>query len=81
MGTRGEGETAMPDQARPRAEARTAPDLGIILSATGALIAIVAIGSGIAALLPDPDVWQLASAFLAPASLAFVAWWWATQKV
>lgn len=71
----------MPNQARRSGDVKTLPELSSILGATGALVAIAAIGSGIAALLPDPDVWQLTSAFLAPASLAFVAWWWATQKV
>jgi hypothetical protein len=52
-----------------------------ILGTSLALLAVVAIGSAIVTVLPDPDTWQVAAAYLAPASLAFAAYWWIAQKL
>ena len=57
------------------------PEIINMLGTAGAVLAVVATGSGIYSLLPDPDVWQTAAAYLAPASLAFVAYWWVAQKI
>jgi hypothetical protein len=43
--------------------------------------AVIAVGTGMAALLPHPQAWEIAAAYLAPASLAFVAYWWNAQKL
>ena len=41
---------------------------------------LVVMGAGIAALLPEPSLWQVISAFLAPAGLAFLVHWWNAQE-
>jgi hypothetical protein len=57
------------------------PELANILGTSGAILAVVATGSAISALLPSPDAWQVAASYLAPASLAFAVYWWVSQKV
>jgi len=57
------------------------PEFVNILGTSGAILAVVAAGSGIVSLLPDPNAWQFAAAYFAPASLAFAAYWWIAQKL
>jgi hypothetical protein len=66
---------------RGRPAIRLAPELTNILGTSGAILAVVAAGSGIVAVLPDPTVWQTAAAYAAPASLAFAIYWWIAQKL
>jgi hypothetical protein len=47
----------------------------------GAALGVLAAGSAIAAVLPEPTLWMLAAAYLAPASLAFAIHWWISQRV
>jgi hypothetical protein len=46
-----------------------------------AALGVVAVGAGLSAALPEPSPWLTASAYLAPASLAFAAYWWMAQKL
>jgi hypothetical protein len=48
--------------------------------AAGAAAAVLASGAAIAAVLPEPSLWQQAAAFLAPAGLAFLVHWWNAQQ-
>ena len=57
------------------------PELTNIIGISGAAIAVVAIGSVIAAVLPRPDMMQVVAAYGLPASLAFAVYWWLAQKV
>jgi len=45
-----------------------------------ATVGVVAAGAGLAAALPQDSPWLTASAYLAPASLAFAAYWWMAQR-
>lgn len=67
--------------ARDRSGARLPPELVNILGTSGAILGVVAVGSAIMAVLPNPDTWQTAAAYLGPASLAFAAYWWVAQKL
>lgn len=67
--------------ARERARFRAPPELVNILGTSGAILAVVAAGSAIVSVMPDPTVWQFASAYLAPASLAFAVYWWIAQRL
>ena len=66
---------------RERGRFRPPPELVNILGTSGAILGVVATGSAIVSVLPDPSVWQFASAYLAPASLAFAVYWWIAQKI
>jgi len=65
---------------RERPGVRLSPDMAKMLGASGAFVAVAALGSAIVAVLPEPSALQVAAAYLAPASLAFVAYWWVAQK-
>jgi hypothetical protein len=45
-----------------------------------ALAVVVAAGAGLSSVLPQSAPWLTAAAWLAPAGLAFAAYWWAAQK-
>ncbi|MDE2487279.1 MAG: hypothetical protein KGO51_07770 [Alphaproteobacteria bacterium] len=49
--------------------------------AAAAIAFVVAAGAGLSSVLPDPSPWFTAAAYLAPAGLAFAAYWWIAQKV
>jgi hypothetical protein len=66
---------------RERSGVRFPPELVNILGTSAALLGVVALGSAIVAVLPHPDTWQTAAAYLAPASLAFAAYWWIAQRL
>jgi hypothetical protein len=68
---------------RRRAFLQVAPKELVTMGGTAvAALAVVATGAGIAAALPDPaSPWLVASAYLAPASIAFAAYWWIAQKL
>lgn len=66
---------------RDRSGSRLPPELLNILGTSAAILAVVALGSAIVAVLPHPDTWQTAAAYLAPASLAFAIYWWVAQKL
>jgi hypothetical protein len=57
------------------------PEMVNILGTSGAILAVVSAGSAIVSVLPDPNVWQFAAAYGAPAGLAFAAYWWIAQKL
>ncbi|HEV2532903.1 hypothetical protein [Phenylobacterium sp.] len=42
---------------------------------------VIAAGAGLSAVLPATSPWLTAAAWLAPAGLAFAAYWWAAQKL
>ena len=65
---------------RDRHGLKLSPELASILGFSAAAVVVVVVGSGIVAVMPDPNVWQIAAAYLAPASLAFVARWWMDQE-
>ncbi|MEO8114358.1 MAG: hypothetical protein ABI655_08260 [Phenylobacterium sp.] len=53
-----------------------------ILGTAGALFAVVAVGALISATLPPgASVWLSAAAYLVPASIAFVGYWWVAQRL
>ena len=62
---------------RARALPKPPPEL---IHAAGAFAAVIASGAAIAAVLPEPSLWQQAAAFLAPAGLAFLIHWWNAQQ-
>lgn len=66
---------------RSRTGFKLPPEIANIVGTAGAIFAVVAVGSGIVAVLPDPSLWQTAAAYLAPAGLAFAAYWWIAQKL
>lgn len=70
----------MQTTARGRGRMKASPELANILGISAIAVAVVAVGSGIVALLPDLTIWQVASAYLAPASLAFLVHWWNAQQ-
>jgi len=45
-----------------------------------AFAAVVAMGAGLSSVMPAASPWLTAAAWLAPAGLAFAAWWWAAQR-
>jgi hypothetical protein len=68
-------------QVREEAGIRMPPEIVNIIGAVGAVLAVIASGSAIVSLLPQPDAWMTAAAYLAPASLAFAVYWWVSQRV
>ena len=68
-------------QARRQSWVKLPPEVTNILGVSGIILAVVAIGSAISAVLPDPDAWQVAASYVAPASLAFAIHWWMSQKL
>ena len=68
-------------QAREGAGVRVPPEIVNIVGTAGAILAVVAGGSAIVSVLPQPDAWMTAAAYLAPASLAFAVYWWVSQRV
>lgn len=66
---------------RERSGLRLPPELVNILGTSAALLGVVATGSAIVAVLPSPDVWQFAAAYLAPGGVAFAIYWWIAQKL
>jgi hypothetical protein len=62
-----------------RARARILPRPELV-HAAGAAAVVLASGAAIAAVLPEPSLWQQAAAFLAPAGLAFLVHWWNAQQ-
>jgi hypothetical protein len=72
----------MTDTTERRAVWRKAPpEIVNILGTSGAILAVVAVGSAIVSRLPEPDAWQFAGAYIGPASLAFAVYWWVAQKL
>lgn len=66
---------------KARARGRIPAEITNILGTSAAILAVVATGSAIVAAWPDLTVWQSAGAYLAPAALAFAAYWWIAQKL
>jgi hypothetical protein len=60
---------------------RVPAELITIGGAVVAIFFVVAAGLGLSSVLPDPSPWLVAAAYLAPASLAFAAYWWVAQRV
>lgn len=51
-----------------------------VVGTTLAALAVIAMGAGLSRVLPAPTLWQTVAAYLAPASLAFAAYWWMAQR-
>lgn len=68
-------------QARRQSWVKLSPEISNILGVSAVAVVVVAIGSAISAVLPNPDVWQVTASFVAPASLAFAVHWWMSQKL
>ncbi|MFN3514584.1 MAG: hypothetical protein ACK41C_16185 [Phenylobacterium sp.] len=61
---------------------RVPPEVVNVAGTAAAIFAVVAAGAGIVSLLPDQaSPWLVASAYGAPAGLAFLAYWWIAQKL
>jgi hypothetical protein len=60
---------------------RAPVEMGAVGAAALAILFVIAAGTGLASILPDPTPWLVAAAYLAPAGLAFTAYWWAAQKL
>lgn len=68
-------------QARPVRARQIPKELVAIAGFGAAIFAVVAAGSMISAALPEPvSPWLVASAYLAPASMAFAIYWWIAQR-
>jgi hypothetical protein len=68
----------MPDNsARKR---RMPVEIAQVGAGAAAFALVVAAGAGLSSVLPDTSPWLTAAAWLAPAGLAFAAWWWAAQR-
>ena len=64
-------------QGKPARVRQVPKELVTIVSFAVALFAVVGAGSMISAALPGPvSPWLVASAYLAPASMAFAIYWW-----
>jgi hypothetical protein len=59
---------------------RTAADLLTILGGLAAAGFVIGMGACLSSVLPHPTAWLTACAYLAPAALAFAAYWWITQR-
>ena len=60
---------------------RKAVDLRCVARIAAALLLGVIVASAITVFMPDGvSRWMRASGYLAAASLAFTAWWWAVQR-
>jgi hypothetical protein len=60
--------------------ARMPAEIVTIVGAGAAIFFVVASGLGLSSVLPDPSPWLIAAAYLAPAGLAFAAYWWVAQR-
>ena len=49
--------------------------------AAAAILAVVGAGAGLSSALPEASPWLTAASYLAPAGLAFAAYWWIAQKL
>jgi hypothetical protein len=61
---------------------RHAPlEMAHILGLAAAFLVVVVTGAVISAALPEQSAdWMFGAAYLAPASLAFAAYWWIAQR-
>ena len=66
---------------RGRSGGKLPTELLNILGTSAAILGVVATGSAIVSVMPDPNTWEFAAAFLAPASLAFAVYWWIAQRL
>jgi hypothetical protein len=55
-------------------------EMAQVAAGAAAFAVVVAMGAGLSSVVPAPSPWLTAAAWLAPAGLAFAAWWWATQR-
>ena len=55
-------------------------DMGAVGGIAVALLFVGLAGAGLSSILPDRTPWLVACAYLAPASLAFTAYWWLAQR-
>ena len=60
---------------------RIPPEIANIAGTSAAILGVVVTGSAIAAAWPHMTAWQFAGAYLAPAAVAFAAYWWIAQKL
>lgn len=68
-------------QVRPRTGIKLPAEVVNIVGTSAALAAVVGIGSAVVSVLSDPSAWEFAAAYLAPGSIAFLAYWWIAQKL
>ena len=66
---------------KARTGVRIPAEITNIVGTSAAILAVVATGSAITAVWPHLTAWQFAGAYLAPASVAFAAYWWIAQKL
>jgi hypothetical protein len=64
----------------PERRGRSATDLLALAAGAAALAFVVGAGACLSAVLPHPTPWLTACAYIAPAALAFAAYWWMAQK-
>lgn len=58
------------------------PDVLNVMGVVTAVVAVVLLGAGFASVLPQGGApWLVAAAYGAPAGLAFLAYWWAAQRL
>ncbi len=62
-------------------KSRVSAEVLNIGGAAAAVVTVVGMGAGLSAALPNPSPWLSAAAYLAPAGLAFAAYWWMAQKL
>jgi hypothetical protein len=62
-------------------KARVSVEILNLGATVAAVLAVVATGAALSAALPAGSPWLTAAAYLAPASLAFAAYWWIAQKL
>lgn len=68
-------------QSKSFAIPQVASEIRNLATLVATAVAVVALGVGIAAVLPEAaSPWLSISAFAAPAGLAFLAYWWIDQR-
>jgi len=66
---------------KPAGKTRVSAEVPNVRAAAVAVLTVVGLGAALSAALPNPSLWQTAAAYLAPAGLAFAAYWWRAQKL
>jgi len=64
----------------PARKGRGPIELLTIAGVTVAGVVVLGAGAALSAVLPQASPWLTAAAYLAPASLAFAAYWWIAQR-
>lgn len=64
----------------PARKGRGPVELLNIVGTAVAILVVVALGAALSSVLPQASPWLTAAAYLAPASVAFAAYWWIAQR-